>query len=203
MAESDVAICSRALLSIGQNAVSSISDGSSDAAKLCGALYAPLRDAVLAMHPWRFATVKVQLARVAGAPTGEWNYAYQLPPDMIAGPYAVFNAATAARPITDFEIFGDKLLTDVELVFIDYRYSVPEAKMPPWFAQLLVLALAGMISPTTTEKAELAIEMNERAWGTRQDDFSGGWFAVCARLNGQSNPSIQLRNDEITEARFS
>ena len=203
MAESDIAICSRALLSIGADAVSSITDGSTDRGNTCNALYPALRDAVLGMHPWRFATLKVQLAQVAGTPTNEWDYAYQLPPDMIAGPYAVFNSATSARPMTDFEIFGDKLLTDETVIYIDYRYQPPESKFPPWFAELLVIALAGKLAPHVTEKAELAIEMNERAWGTRSEDYQGGWFGVCKTINAQANPSIQLRNDAITEARFS
>ena len=206
MATTEVDLCNRALLLLGASTITSITGADiSSRAVACSIIYPPLRDALLAMHPWRFATGKVQLARLSAAPVNEWKYAYQLPSDLIAGPYAVFNSDQGgAVPMTSgFEIFQDALYTNDTLIVIDYRFRPDENKFPSWFQWLLVLAMTGAIAPEVTDIAALAVEYNQRAFGSPGENFRGGYFAIAATQNAQSNPAIKIEDSTITNARFS
>ncbi|WP_347989498.1 hypothetical protein [Methylomonas sp. AM2-LC] len=82
MATTDVDICNAALVLIGKPAViSSLTDGSV-AASNCQALYSLSLSTLLAEFAWTFATTTVLLANVDN-PNQLWQYAYQLPGDVV------------------------------------------------------------------------------------------------------------------------
>ncbi len=135
--DTGVSICSDALLLIGAKAISSFNDGT-DESSVCDRLYPDIRDSTLVMYPWSFGMKKVQLAQLITTPNSVWRYEYQLPGDKLANPRAVYNSAAQGSPVQkDWEIQGDKLLTNLTSVFIDYQFSVPEYAMPQYFVQLL------------------------------------------------------------------
>lgn len=81
---SEVDICNLALGHLGDSAtVSSISppEGSAQA-EHCARFYPIARDALLEMHPWGFATKRVNLA-LLGSTWPEWQYAYAVPNDAL------------------------------------------------------------------------------------------------------------------------
>ena len=55
-------LCSIALLKLGENPIQSLTDDSA-AAKLSRTLYDTVIDALLASHPWRFATQEITLTK--------------------------------------------------------------------------------------------------------------------------------------------
>ena len=57
--DTDVTICSHALQLLGENTISSFSDGTVQA-NVCSELYPDTRDMVLTMYPWSFSLVKVR-----------------------------------------------------------------------------------------------------------------------------------------------
>ena len=61
MALSALALCSRALLKIGAQPIASLDEGTAEA-EVAANLYPGLRDALLAAHPWSFATGQATLA---------------------------------------------------------------------------------------------------------------------------------------------
>jgi hypothetical protein len=81
---SEVDICNLALGHIGDSAtVSSINppEGSAQA-EHCSRFYPIARDALLEMHPWGFATKRINLALLtSGYP--EWEYCYAMPADAL------------------------------------------------------------------------------------------------------------------------
>lgn len=82
---SDVDICNLALGHLGDSAtVSSINppEGSAQA-EHCARFYPIARDALLEMHPWGFATRRVQLAQLTSWNFTEWQYCYQQPADAV------------------------------------------------------------------------------------------------------------------------
>lgn len=200
----DVKLCNKAMIRLGVDQFDSFTDGT-DAGAVCGETYPDLVKALLGMNDWRFATGKRQLARLTAAPVSEFKYAFQLPSDYIAGPFAVFINGDAGAPIfKDWKIFEDKLYTDVETIFINYRFKPSESKYRPWFTELAVLALAAAVAPTLTDSAKLAIEYNERAFGVPSDNYRGGWYSVASSLNEEESDDVvlQIDNDLIKE-RFS
>ena len=77
---SEVDICNLALARLGDNAtVASIDppEGSAQA-EHCARFYAIARDSLLEMHAWKFATRRVQLAKLT-VPSWDWSFAYAEP----------------------------------------------------------------------------------------------------------------------------
>lgn len=199
----DIELCNTALVRLGAKTFTSFDDGS-DMAEICSTQYEITLGRCLSAHPWRFATEKEQLARLATPPVNGWKYAYQLPTSMISGPWAVYDSLDEnAPPLREFEIYGDKLYSDSEVVVIDYRKEVPEQKFPAWFQELMVLALCSVFAPSVTEKADLAQQFSVEAWGTPSDDMQGGWFANCKRMNAQQAPARSFDDGGIVATRFS
>jgi hypothetical protein len=186
--DTGVSICSDALLLIGAKAISSFNDGT-DESSVCDRLYPDIRDSTLVMYPWSFGMKKVQLAQLITTPTSVWRYEYQLPGDKLANPRAVYNSASQGSPVQkDWEIQGDKLLTNLTSVFIDYQYSVPEYAMPQYFVQLLKYMVAWHIAETVTEQQDKATKWQRVATGDISENGRGGFFRTAAQIDGQNNP---------------
>lgn len=200
--KSDVDICSDALLRLGEQGIASLSEDS-DRARTCASVYPSIRDAVLSMHPWRFSTGKIQLARLTSTPVNEWTYAFQLPSDMLAGPHAVFKSTdVGAVPFQAFEKFQDQIYSDEQIIVIDYRFRPTELKFPPWFTELLTLALAASIGMSVTDKPTLVKIYEEKAWGTAADNFRGGWYAIAIGQNASNNQNTIIQDDSLVSTRF-
>jgi hypothetical protein len=186
--DTGVSICSDALLLIGAKAISSFNDGT-DASSVCDRLYPDIRDSTLVMYPWSFGMKKVQLAQLITTPNSVWKYEYQLPGDKLANPRAVYNSANSGSPVQkDWEIQGDKLLTNLTSVFIDYQFSVPEFAMPQYFVQLLKYMVAWHIAETVTEQQDKATKWQRVATGDVSENGRGGFFRTAAQIDGQNNP---------------
>jgi hypothetical protein len=186
--DTGVSICSDALLLIGAKAISSFNDGT-DESSVCDRLYPDIRDSTLVMYPWTFGMKKVQLARLITTPGSVWEYEYQLPGDKLANPRAVYDTAQpGAYPRKEWEIQGDKLLTNLPEVFIDYQYSVPEFAMPQYFVQLLKYMVAWHIAETVTEQQDKANKWQRVATGDISENGRGGYFRTAAQIDGQNNP---------------
>ncbi len=81
---SEVDICNLALSHLGDTStVASLDppEGSAQA-EHCARFYPIARDSLLEMHPWGFATKRVQLAQL-GTGWPEWDYAYAQPSDSL------------------------------------------------------------------------------------------------------------------------
>jgi hypothetical protein len=186
--DTGVSICSDALLLIGAKAISSFNDGT-DESSVCDRLYPDIRDSTLVMYPWSFGMKKVQLAQLITTPNSVWKYEYQLPGDKLANPRAVYNSANSGSPVQkDWEIQGDKLLTNLTSVFIDYQFSVPEYAMPQYFVQLLKYMVAWHIAETVTEQQDKATKWQRVATGDVSENGRGGFFRTAAQIDGQNNP---------------
>lgn len=80
----DVSICNSALIKLGCNVISSLSDDTKEAV-LCNARLAHIRNKVLEDHNWGFATKFVELASVDAGDLdlNGWGYAFLLPADLL------------------------------------------------------------------------------------------------------------------------
>ena len=186
--DTGVSICSDALLLIGAKAISSFNDGT-DESSVCDRLYPDIRDSTVSMYPWSFSMKKVQLAQLITTPTTVWRYEYQLPGDKLSNPRAVYNSANPGSPVQkDWEIQGDKLLTNLTSVFIDYQFSVPEYAMPQYFVQLMKYMVAWHIAETITEQQDKSAKWQRVATGDVSENGRGGYFRTAAQIDGQNNP---------------
>ena len=178
---SDVDICNLALAQLGDSAsVQSINppDQSAQAAH-CARFYPVARDALLEMHTWGFATVRVPLAQVAN-PFPQWQYAYATPADALnyleildpaaqddysvglqmAGtlPYPVQTGVGiyTPRPFQVESINGQEvILTHQANALLRYTRAVSDtAEFSPLFVQGLATLLASHLAGPVLKGAE-------------------------------------------------
>ena len=83
--DTDIKICSDALLMLGASPISSFTEGT-DESNICDRLYPDIKIRALTMYDWSFSFKKTQLARLVTTPANEYKYEYQLPSDIIARP---------------------------------------------------------------------------------------------------------------------
>jgi hypothetical protein len=154
MALSSIALCSRALLKIGADTITSFDEGTAEA-EIAANLYPTARDALLSAHPWNFATAQATLARLSAEPVADFAYAYQLPSDLLR----VISVGEGERGRgVRFRIAERRLHTDASDVVLTYIFRPQESDFPPFFDQALIARLAGEFCiPLTgsTSRAEM------------------------------------------------
>ena len=201
--DTDISICSEALILLGASAISSFSEGT-PSATACSALYAGVRDNLFAKYPWSWSIKKTQINRLVDAPTNEWKYAYQLPSDMLSGVMAVFNSGgDAARPINEgWEIYEDKLYTNLTTVYIDYQFPLTEAKMPTYFVKLLRTALASELAIIVTDQISKADYFRALAHGTPGENGRGGMFREAVNIDSRGQLNKSIDDFTLVEVRY-
>jgi hypothetical protein len=149
MALSALALCSRALLKIGAQPVASLDEGTAEA-EVAATLYPGVRDALISVHPWSFATGQASLPRLSARPVGDFQHAFQLPPGFLralsAGPPG------AGRGLA-YRILEDRLHTNATQVVLTYVFRPDESAFPPFFDAALVARLAAEFCLPLTENA--------------------------------------------------
>lgn len=151
MALSALVLCSRALLKIGAQPVASLDEGTAEA-EVAANLYPALRDALLAAHPWSFATGQMVLPRLADVPVADYAHAFQLPADFLR----VLSAGQGVGRGIDYRIHESRLHADAPQVTLTYLFRPEEAEFPPHFAAALVARLAAEFCVPLTESTSRA-----------------------------------------------
>lgn len=200
--DTGVSICADALILLGAAPISSFNDGT-DEANACDRLYSDVRDMTLSMYPWSFAYKKVKLARLVTTPVSEWTYEYQLPGDRLGNPRAVFETANAyARPVKEWEIQGDKLITNYQEVYIDYPYQTPEYAMPQYFVQLLKYMMAWHLAYPITEQETKTGYWQGLAIGSPAENGRGGYFRQASNIDAQGQPPQVIEDYALVAVRY-
>ncbi len=149
MALSDIQICSRALLSIGCEPISSFSDGTAEA-EVASMLYSGVRDAVLSAYPWSFATAQRELAKIAAAPVADFANAYQLPEDFLRAMSVGTSPLNIGRGAS-YRIHERRIHTDADNIVLTYIFRPQESTFPPFFDQALICRVAAELCLPLTE----------------------------------------------------
>lgn len=200
--DTGISICSDALILLGAKPISSFNDGT-DESNTCDRLYPDIRDMTISMYPWSFSYKKVQLARLITTPTTEWEYEYQMPGDRLGNPRAVVVSSEAnARPIKDFEIIGDKLMTNETTIYIDYPYQTPEFAMPQYFVQLLKYMMAWHLAYPVTEQQDKAVYWQGVAVGSPSENGRGGYFRQAMNMDSYGQPNQVIEDYALVAVRF-
>lgn len=200
--DSSLSICSDSLLMLGASAITSFNEGT-DAANICDRLYPDVRDQALTIYPWSFSFKKIKLSRLITTPTTEYKYEYQLPGDRISPPRRVFASASPGSPtVNTYRIQQDKLLTDLEEVWIDYQYSVGEYEMPVYFVQLLKYLMAWHLSLPITDQSDKAAYWQGVAVGSPSENGRGGYMRTAMQVDSQGQPVSVIEDYSLIVARY-
>ena len=126
-ANSAIDICSRALILIGADPITSFEDDTTEAL-VASNMYEDIARSQLSLMRWRFATEQAELAALVDEPTGRFDTAHQLPADVL-----MVNAITVSDQPINYTIYGDKVFSDVsptQTVIADYIYRAGEEDWP-------------------------------------------------------------------------
>tara|TARA_B100000424_G_scaffold70780_2_gene52490 strand:- start:1819 stop:2412 length:594 start_codon:yes stop_codon:yes gene_type:complete len=189
--DSPLDICSRSLILIGAEPISSFDDGSTEAL-VCVNLYEDLVRTSLTNTRWRFATNQQVLNRLTNEPTGRYDQAYQLPTDSI-----MVHALTVNDNNIDYQLYGDKAFANTstaDIVVADYTFRVSEIHFPSYFTIAVTFSLAVVLATSIARDASLAQLMTVRADGA---------MAKARSLDSQQQTTRVLETTRFLTARRS
>ncbi len=188
MALNDVALASRALIRIGAAPITSFDDGTATS-EVAGALFAPVRDALLSAYAWSFATGQIELTKLGTPPIADYNNAYQLPGDYLRAMSA--GVGTRGRGL-NYRISRGALHTNSDSVVLTYVFRPEEEEFPPYFDQALIARLsAEFVIPITesTSRAEVGFRLAEAE------------FKRARQIDAQQDTPNKIENFTLVDVR--
>ena len=191
VANTPIKICSRASLLIGGDAIQSFEDGTAEAS-VSSAMYEDMARAALTNSRWRFATDQAELNRLANAPTGRWDAAYQLPSEMI-----MLSAVTVNEYPIKFDLYGSKVFCNAvatDTVIADYVFRADESTWPPYFTTAVEYMMAGVLAVSVARDSSLASLMEQKA------DYQ---MRQARRLHSQQQTTRKLNTSRFIAERRS
>lgn len=199
--DTDLKVCSDALLMLGAKSISSFNEGT-DASNICDRIYPDLKKSTLQSYPWSFTFKKVQLAQTINTPVNQYRYEYQLPSDRLGTIRRAYNSTqVGARTFTDWVIQGDKLLTNELAVVIDYQYLPTESEMPSYFIQLLKYMMAWHLADPITDQISKTQYWQNIATGGPVENNRGGFFRTAMVIDGQGNTTQSFEDFSLIAVR--
>ena len=157
---SPVDICSRALILIGAEPITSFDDGNNEAL-ISSSMYEDVAQAALVNTRWRFATDQLVLNRLSDAPTGRYEASYQMPSDSL-----MIHALTVNGFNIEFQTYSDNLFCDADAsdeVVADYTYRVLEQYWPSYFIMSVQFQLASVFAISLARDGSLSQLMDQKA----------------------------------------
>ena len=159
-ANSPIDVCSRALILIGADPITSFGDGNNEAL-IASNMYEDVARSALVNTRWRFATNQVVLNRLSDTPTGRYDAAYQLPSGWL-----MTHAVTVNDTPIEYQTYGSKLYCNEgstsELV-LDYTYRAEEQDWPSYFTVAVEYDLASVFAVSLARDQGLAQLMSNQA----------------------------------------
>jgi hypothetical protein len=181
---SKISISSNALILLGHPPISSFDEAGSGA-QAAANLYEISYQNLLSSNRWRFAVKKAQLARLTAAPLNGFTYQFQLPSDLL---YLI-----RTEESQDYEIYGNKLLTNRSTVSIDYTYRVNEDSLPPYFIKAMEFYLAMQFAIPVTGNS------------TRASEYEGMYKSqmnLAKYLDASQRPNDGFEDSPYVDARY-
>lgn len=159
-ATSPIDVCSRALILIGADPITSFDDGNNEAL-IAANMYEDVARSSLVNSRWRFSTNQIVLNRLSEPPTGRYSSAYQLPSGWL-----MTHAVTVNDTPIEYQTYGSKLFCDEgvssELV-LDYTYRAEEQDWPSYFTLAVQYELASVFAVSLARDQSLAQLMGNQA----------------------------------------
>lgn len=188
MALNDIGLCSRALIRLGANPITSFNDGTAES-EIAGALYGTTRDALLSAYPWTFASGQVALTKLNDAPVADYQNAFQLPSDYLRAVSA--GGAGRGRGL-NYRIARGALHTNAQSVTLTYIFRPEEEEFPPFFDVALITRLAAEFSIPVTESTS----RTETLYRLAEQDF-----ARARQIDAQQDSPNRLENFTLIDMR--
>ena len=157
---SPIDVCSRALILIGAEPIASFGDNTNEALVATN-MYEDIARSALVNSRWRFATNQVVLNRLADAPTGRYDAAYQLP----SGWLMTHSVTQNDTPI-EYQVYNDKIFCDVDptaVLVLDFTFRVDVQYWPSYFTVAVEYEIATVFAVSLARDQGLAQLMGSQA----------------------------------------
>jgi len=202
MAETDVSICSAALMELGGSPINSF-DTPGDVAKFLKIRYPQLRAGVIGSYPWECMKVRKALTRETAAASG-FRFSFLMPADMIGTPGAVFLSNEPwTRATSGFEVRGRRIVSNYDKLWMEYSAVRPESEWPSFMVELMIAVVKEAIAFMLTDQQNVKDAAYVAAYGTPSENRTGGLMGLAMTTDAQgsgNNPG--LANDAFVAARF-
>lgn len=188
MAATSVVIANNALVMIGANTITSLSDNTKEA-RLCNARYDSCRKAVLRSYPWNFARKRDTLDTAVGSP-GDFGYSndFAVPNDFLR----IIKADTGGA---DYRLEQGKILTNAGTVDLLYIFDLTDTtKFDVMFDDAIAAYLAWNIVFSLTQDKELKKFMWEQFYAI---------VRLSRFVSASENPPGELSTTEWIDSRVS
>lgn len=187
MANTSVSICSNALVKLGDDPITSLSDNT-NRARHCNRLFEPARQAVLRDAPWNDSTTRARLAQSSDAPEWEFDYKYALPSN-----YMRMLKTSLDEDDLEYKIEGRYLLTDETEVYITYVYDNADvASYDPLHVEALTAKMAYELANAITAKVSLSDRMEKEYVGK---------ISIAKAVDGQEGSQDTNDYSPLTDVR--
>lgn len=169
-----IGLISKALVLLGEKPLQSLND-QRYGATVGNNLFELIYETELQSNRWRFAMKKAALSMLVATPLNEWQYAFQLPSDMLL-PIGTY-------PASNYEIYADRIYTNNNAVELDYMFKPDISALPAYFAMLMTYALArDMVKPIT--ESDNGVELWQGKYNRQRNT------ALFADAQGRPNKPI-------------
>ena len=160
VASSGIDICSRALILIGANPITSFQDATTEA-NVAVNVYEDVARAALVNSRFRFATNQEKLPLLTSVPTGRFDVAHQLPTDLL-----MLHAVTVNDNPIEYSVYGDKVFSDsatTDELIADYTFRANEKTWPSYFTLAVEYALAAAFALGIARDDQMATMFERKA----------------------------------------
>ena len=156
---SKVQICNLALSRLGASTIASLGDSTAEA-KLCNTFFDDLAEEVMMEGSWSSTIRRTSLARTTNTPSFGYSYEFQLPVDPKC--LKVLNVNSDRPGGIEFQIEGDKLLTDSSSIKIRYIAELTNTEdWDPMLKRAFISRLASELAyPLTGNEQKQEAEFN-------------------------------------------
>ena len=189
MADSKFDICSKALVLVGANTVTSFTENTTES-KVSSQLYESTLEALLTRTRWRFASKQVTLSKLTTDPTARYDAAYSLPADAL-----IIHTVTVADDVIKYDRYGGQIFTNTsstDTVVADYTFQPSESDFPPYFKQTLVFELASLYAGAIARNDQLSELYHKR---------SIAQLAIAKAIDSQAQTTRRMEVDRFKNVR--
>lgn len=199
----ETGICQFALTLIGGGDIDSISDPQTGLEAICGTLYKPTIETLLA-RKWNWVDAEMELPKDPSVtPLKDFRHAHRLPGNMLAGPFAVRGNGLRLGA-GEWRVMGDYLYSNYETVRVDYNRKPPVIIWPSYFVNLAGHAMAVALAVPVGVPDSVHDKFSRITYGPPEMMGQGGLYGIARNLDAQSKPtrSMFANGDPFTRARF-
>lgn len=202
MSETDISICSAALMELGATPINSFDTPGSDTAIFLKTRYPQLRSWLIGSYNWECMKVRKEMTRATGSPGG---YAYQfvIPADCKGTVAALFPNEADTIGTKDFEQRGRRIVCNFPRAWVEYSAYRPEAEWPPFFVETMIAIVKEAVAFLVTDQQSVRELAYTSAYGTPSENRLGGLVGIAMTQDAQgsgNNPG--LIDTAFVDARF-